>query len=391
MEKLKLGIFIDAFYPMIDGVISVVDNLAKKLSSEFDVTVFTVKPTRKKRDEIEHPYKVVRCKATSVFFLDYDLAHPSLDREFNKILKDSKLDVVYFHSPSYLAKVACKYAKKNNIPVICHLHSQYKRDIYRATHNKVLTNLILKLFMQNFNKADLAIAVNEFTRDLYLKEYNLKVPVKVVYNATYMKPVEDKIKARQIVNEKFKLNDQEKVLLYVGRINKLKDIDLILDCLPCIEEKFKEYKLILVGNGNDEEYFKKKARNLKLENKIIFAGKIMDKELLANIYCRADLFLFPSHYDTDGIVKLEAASQNTPTVYVENTGACSSIIDNVTGFISKFTPKDYAEKILYALTNENIYKKVSENVRTMLYRTWDDSANEIKNIIYDMVKGVKNE
>ncbi len=391
MEKYKLGIVIDAFYPMIDGVISVVDNLAKYLSKKLDVTIFTLKPTGKKQDNIIHPYKVERCKAIPVPFLDYDMATPSLDKTFTKKFKEFSPDVIYFHSPSSLASFATKYAKKHNVPCICHLHSQYKRDIQRATHNKLLTNLILKLFMKNFNRANLAIAVNEFTRDLYINEYHLKVPVKVVYNATNMLPCQDEAKAREIVNKKFALKDDEKLLLFVGRINKLKNLDIILKSLPLLREKYSNFKMLFVGSGKNEEFFKKMAKKLKIEDKVIFAGKIMDKDLLTNIYSRSDLFLFPSQYDTDGIVRIEAASQHTPTVFVENTGASSAIIDGQTGFIAKNNPQSFAEKTLLALTDEQLYHQVSQNVFTKLYRTWEDSASEIYKIIIDIIKRGKNE
>ena len=391
MKKYKVGIFIDAFYPMIDGVISVVDNLAKHLSDKLDITIFTIKPSGNKEDTTVHPYKVVRCKSKSVIYLDYDLATPKLDRAFRKTLKESNLDLIYYHSPFTLASIATKYAKKHHIPCICHLHSQYKRDVQRATHNKVLTNIILKIFMKNFNRADLAIAVNEFTEKLYKEEYKLKVPVKVVYNATSMMPCSDTAKAREIVNQRFGLKDDEKLFLYVGRINKLKNIDLILDSLPLIEEKYQNFKMLFVGDGKNFDYFQQKASHLNLENKVIFAGKILDNELLTNIYCRSDLFLFPSQYDTDGIVKIEAASQHTPTVFIENTGASSAITDNENGFIAKNNPQDYAYKILLALTDEELYNRVCENAYSTLYRTWQESADEIYKIIIDTINGGKNE
>ncbi len=389
MEKYKIGIFIDAFYPMIDGVITVVDNIAKSLIDKLDVTVFTISPYGKQKDTINHPYKVVRCKSFPLPNLDYDIPMPNFDKQFKRELKLQNLDLVYCHSPVYMASQAIKYAKKHKIPVLAHLHSQYKRDIYRATHSKLLTNIVLKIFLKNFNKCDCAIAVNEFTANLFKNEYHLKVPIKIIYNATDMLPVEDKKSAFNLINERYSLKPEEKVLLYVGRINKLKNIDLILESLQILIQKMSNVKLLLVGNGNDEDYFRKKIQDLKIENNVIFAGKITDRKLLQCIYSRADLFLFPSHYDTDGLVKIEAASQGTPTVFVENTGASSSIKDNLTGFIAKNDKFSYSNKIFEVLQNKDLYDKASKNIQTMLYRTWQDSASEIYDIIVKMIESNK--
>ena len=134
-----------------------------------------------------------------------------------------------------------------------------------------------------------------------------------------------------------------------------------------------------------------KTKTLGLEDYVVFAGKIVDKELLKAIYARSDLFLFPSKYDTDGLVKFEAASQGTPSVLIENTGAASSIIDNETGYISKDDKNLFAKRILDALSDEKLYQKISQNVRTKLYRSWEKSADEIYNIIASMIEENKKQ
>ena len=266
------------------------------------------------------------------------------------------------------------------------MHSQYKYDIYKVAHSKLITKIVLKSFLKNFNKFDYAIAVNEYTRTLFKNEYKLKPSITVVQNATDMTPVLDTEKACRIVNEKFGFSPDEKIFLYVGRLNKLKNIDFILESLQILKNDFQNFKFLIVGCGNDEEHFKEKTKELGLDDYVVFAGKIIDKELLKNIYARSDLFLFPSKYDTDGLVKFEAASQGTPTVLLENTGAASAIVDNETGYISKDDKNMYAKRILDALTDKELYSKISANARTKLYRTWDNSADEIYNIIVSMIE-----
>ena len=219
MEKLKIGLFIDTFYPMVDGVIQVVDQYAKRLNKFCDVTVFTTKPRKGKVDNIDHPYKVERCKIMPVPGQDYDMAFPNLDKNFKKALKEADLDIVHIHSPFAVGKVGVKYAKKHKIPVIATLHSQYKQDFQRATKSKFLSNIATSIIMKKFNACDRCFAVNSKIADVYFEEYKAKVLPGVLKNGTEFTPIENIEESLKLVNEKFNLDSQIPVLLFVGRLN----------------------------------------------------------------------------------------------------------------------------------------------------------------------------
>ena len=192
----------------------------------------------------------------------------------------------------------------------------------------------------------------------------------VTTNATDFKRVKDIDKAKEEINNIHNIGDKYKVFLFVGRINKLKNVFFIIDALK--EIKKIKYKMIFVGTGQDEEELKKYIKTNKLEDNIIFTGKITDKELLAKYYARADLFLFPSLYDASSIVQIEAASQSLPVLFLEDAKTSSDIKDNVTGFLSKDDPKEYARRIEEIMSNKKLYNKVSENAYKELYVTWED-------------------
>ena len=358
MGRINIGFFIDTYYPMIDGVITVVDNYARCLSKYANVTVFAPL-IDKNYDDSKLPYKVVRCKSVKLGFVDYSLPEPKLDREFLKELNNSNLDIVHIHSPFTIGKIGINYAKKHNIPVIATMHSQYKQD-----------SMGTKIIIDVFNKCDECWAVNSGIAKLYYEEYKYKIMPEVTTNATDFKRVEDVDKAKKEINDIHNIGDNYKVFLFVGRINKLKNVFFIVDALK--EIKNIKYKMIFVGNGQDEEELKKYIRNNKLEDNIIFTGKITDKELLAKYYARADLFLFPSLYDASSIVQIEAASQSLPVLFLENAKTSSDIKDNINGFLSKDDPKEYAKRIEEIMSDTKLYNKVSENAYKDLYVTWED-------------------
>ena len=124
-KKITIGLFVDSFFPMTDGVIMVVDNYARRLVKYANVIVFAPK-YRKKYDDSKLPYQVIRCNSFEPAFFDYLLPVPKLDMKFYKKLNSCNLDIVHIHSPFTLGKVGVKYAKERNIPCIGTMHSQFK-------------------------------------------------------------------------------------------------------------------------------------------------------------------------------------------------------------------------------------------------------------------------
>lgn len=372
---IRIGIFIDTYFPMVDGVINVVDNYARRLNDgEFEAVVFCPR-TRDKTYRDNFSYRVERCKSLKVFFLDYDLPLPALDRRFKKALKESKLDLVHIHSPFGVAKMGLKYAKKHHIPAIASLHSQYEQDFYQATKSKLLTKILLKNVMTVFNHCDEYYTVNRKCVDIFSK-YGAKHLPLIQRNGTDFTPVQDGEKAIRTVNETFAIPADASLFLFVGRICKLKNVFFLAESLSMIHNK--NFRMIFVGTGQDIEELKKFVDRLGLGETVVFAGKVTDKEMLKALYFRAQLFVFPSAYDTNGIVQIEAASQKTPTLFIKGTAAASEITDGVNGFLSDNSPQSFAARIEEILSDETLRSEVGEGAFRDLYVTWDDNVKTLK-------------
>lgn len=378
-EKITIGIFIDTFYPMVDGVISVVNNYATRLTKYANVIVFAPKCSKEEYDDSKFCYKVVRCKSIKMPIVDYSFPIPKLDRKFMKEIKKYDLDIAHIHSPFMLGKVGIKYAKKHNIPVIATMHSQFKQDFKRAVKLNSFATLLTRIVIKAFNKCNECWAVNSEVARIFYEDYHYKTMPKVMNNATEMMPLEDINQACKTINKKHNINENDKVFLFVGRINALKNVFFIAESLKIIKNKNKDFKfkMIFVGDGQDEEQLKKWVLDNKMEDSIIFAGKVTDRTLLAEYYARADLFLFPSLYDASSIVQIEAASQKVPGVFLKGAATAATITDNVNGFLCENDEEKYADKIMKIMNNEKLYKEVCENAYKDLYKNWDEAIKEV--------------
>lgn len=388
-NKLNIGLFIDTFYPMIDGVINVVDNYARRLNKIANVTVFAPKSRYDNFDDSTLPYKVVRSKRFNLKFLklDYDLPLPSLDKNFKKAIKDANLDIIHIHSPFSIGKMAASYGNKHNIPVVATMHSQFKKDFYKSTKSKVLTNIMLDIIAHTFNKCDMLWTMNPGCAELS-KEYGYKGKIDIVPNATDLvnEFTQDEIASfKKEISAKYDIKEDEKIFINIGRLNKLKNLTFVINVCKLLSEKNFKFKLLLIGDGSDKKYFENKVKNENLQDKIIFVGRVSSVEEKSKLFAISDLQIFPSYYDTDGIVRIEAAAFYVPTIFIENSLASSTITNDVNGFIGKNNKEKFAQKIIDIFSDEELYNKVKIKCHEDLYINWDslmtDVLKKYKNLI----------
>ena len=389
-KKITVGLFIDVFYPMTDGVVMVVDNYAKRLAKICNVIVFCPRFIGEDFDDSIFNYKVVRCRSVKVPFIDYSLPIPKMDITFQNDLNKYNLDIVHIHSPFSVGEAGIKYAKTHNIPVIGTMHSQYWQDFKRAVRTDTLANTLTKTIIRTYNKCDECWAVNSEVARIFHEEYHYKKIPRVMNNATEMKPVTDIKESCNLINKKYHLKD-EKVFIFVGRLNALKNIFFIVKALKIVRDKMKNlnFKMFFIGTGQDEGELKKIIIENNLSDNIILVGKVSDRELLASFYARSDLFLFPSLYDASSIVQIEAASQKTPVLFLEGAATTATVTPNVNGFISKNDVNEYANNIIKIITDEKLLRHVSENAYRDLYKNWDDKIDEVYKRYLELIEKKK--
>jgi len=385
MKRLKIGIFLDNYYPTVDGVVLVVDNLARCLSQYNDVTV-VVPYTDSMPEDIDKPYKIIRVRSVHIPFTDYRLGKrkTNLSRKF-KMLVNENFDIIHIHSPFTIGKLGLRVAKKLNIPCIATMHTRFDFEIRRIIDNDLLVNEVIKQIIRVYNKCDKCIAINHAMIKVFA-DYGYKGNPTIIYNGTDLKPLKNPEEYIKKINNKFDLKEDENVFLFVGRIIDIKNIFFILDALKLLKEDGIHFKMFYVGTGFDENKLKKKINEYKMTNDVIMTGKIMNRNVLSAIYKRADLFLFPSLFDASSLVQIEAAVNVTPGLFIEGSVTADTITNNVNGFTCTLDEKAYKDKIKEIISNPKRLKAVSKKARTMLGKNWESIAKETYKLYLKEIK-----
>ena len=375
--KKTIVYFIDSFYPLIDGVIAVLDNYATHMQKYYNVVICA--PKHKQTCFKTDKYFVLYSDSMYIKNQDYDLGFPGLDPVFQRYISLLKIDLIHIQAPFNMGSFGLSLAKKRKVPSITSFHSQFKLNFYNAVKNEVIATWLTKILMNVYQKSTVALTMNDFTRKI-MKEYGVKRSVQILPNATNLKP-KNFLESEEIsVLEKHGINNNVFNMIFIGRFVEVKNVYFILDILVELSKRTRDFNFIFLGYGPEQGRMQKICKENGIENLIKFTGKIDSADEKAILIKNSDLLLFPSVYDTDGIVKIECACYGIPTLCIEDTGVASNMVDNHNAFIEKYTVDDFVKRIEFLLKNVEIVKKVGENAKKEIYITWEEVCERLKDI-----------
>lgn len=154
------------------------------------------------------------------------------------------------------------------------------------------------------------------------------------------------------------------MLLYVGRIRSEKNISFLLEVFSLLLKEMEDCHLVMVGSGSGLASAKGQRAELGLEGRVHFPGYIEDRELLCSHYQSANLFLFASLTETQGLVLLESFAAGTPAVAIDAPGVRD--IMGTTGTGGYLVPEEresFKDKIVTLLQDRNLLKEKAAEAR----------------------------
>lgn len=375
MRKLKIGMFMDSWYPDINGVILVMENLMKNMQDYAEITLVVPKTGSEDNDN-NYFVNVIRIDSIPLLKTGYNLGMVDIEYlKYKKLFKKYDFDIIHIHSPFALGRLGIRVAKEKKIPVIATMHTRWEFEFKKYLKSDLISKICIKHLIKSYNKCNSCIALNNALIKVY-KDYGYTGEMQIIYNGTDLKIVENKEKSLSKINKMYNLKKNETVFLFVGRIISIKNIFFILDVLKELKERNFKYKMLYVGDGPDFNTLSKKVKEYKMTDDVILTGKILDRELLKEIYFRADLFIFPSLFDASSLVQIEAASQETPTIFVEGSVTSDTVEDNITGFKEKEDINLFADRIESIINDKELKSRVKKTAREELAKTWDVIAKE---------------
>jgi len=355
---MNIGIFTDTYYPQINGVAVSSVMLEKELGKlGHKVYIFTTSDPHMK---IKLP-RVFRLPSMPFIFLPSHRVALIYPPKLLLKLKTLNLDVVHTQTEfgvGHLGKIVSKFYK---LPIVHTYHTMYEDYVHYFAKGYVITPKMAKIYMRNFcNKTDAVISPVRKTKEALI-ESGVTTPIKVIPTGLDFESLsgenitkEDEARTRAELG----LKENDKVVLFVGRVAKEKSIDVIMRQIPKLLEKQPNCKFVIVGGGPLLNSLKEMSGELEIEDKVIFAGAKPWKEV-GRYYKIADVFTTASTSETQGLTYVEAMIAKKPVVAKKDESVSEIIEHGETGFYFE-EEEDVAEVLDYVLSNRELAERVAE-------------------------------
>ena len=384
----------DSFPPVIDGVANVVLNYAD-IFTKMGVNVCVATPAYPDADYKGYPYNVVAYKSidTTEIVKGYRAGNP-FDRAALNTMKLFKPDIIHTHCPVASTMMARALKKDVNVPMVFTYHTKFDVDIARAVKAKTLQKEGAKFIVDNIAACDEVWTVSRGAGE-NLKSLGYQGDYRVVSNGVdFDKGRVEEDFVREVTKD-YDLPENVPLFLFVGRLMEYKGLPLIIDALSLLSKEGKDFRIVFVGGGADAEKMQEKAAgcglsvDIKNENgvidafsktdnpgKVIFTGPEHDRKVLRAWNTLAWLFLFPSTYDTNGIVVREAAACGLASVLIKDSCAAEGITDGVNGFLIDETPESMAEMLKKSGFDLNSARQAGRHAMDEIYISWKDAVED---------------
>ena len=365
-----IGELTETYPPMLDGVGRVCWAYCTELEKAGHTTYY-IAPRVPGMEEIPG-LKTILYKSLQIPGQNYRLGVPDWSIEFRKQIREIPFDILHIHSPFLSARVAFEIQKERpKVPIIATFHSKYYDDALKITHSKTISNRVVNLVLNVYNKCDAVWAVNNETAGV-LRAYGYKGEINIAANGTDVHEI-DYDRAFE-TRSRLGIAEGKPVLLFVGQISRKKNIHSILQACGILKRQGKDFVLLLAGEGPDRTNLERLAQEEDLEDRAAWLGFIRNGDQLSSLYAMADLFVFPSLYDNAPMVVREAAANGTASVLVRGSCSAEGIVDGVNGFLCEDSPEDIARAISEGLMNA---EKAGQEARRTIPQPWSKIMTDV--------------
>jgi glycosyltransferase involved in cell wall biosynthesis len=334
---VRIGLFTNNYLPFCGGVTISVETLRRGLEARGH-EVWTFAP--RFAGAVDSDPRVVRVPSVpAATYPEFALPVPWMPRLARRVRRLDP-DVFHAHHPFLLGPAARRLAQRLGRPLVFTYHTRYEKYAHYVPLTRALVEAAaLNLSTRFAARADAVIAPSSLVRD-HLRARGVATPIAVVPTGVDLARFApgDRLAARGALA----LSAEEPVVLYVGRLDREKSVQRVLLAFDRIAGTLGRARLWLVGQGKETDVLRRQAGRLAAGDRIHFAG-VRPHATLAAWYQAADLFLFASETETQGLVLAEAAACGLPAVAVTAPGCDEVVRDGETGILTKGDPAALAE------------------------------------------------
>jgi glycosyltransferase involved in cell wall biosynthesis len=381
--KLTIAMFTNNYLPFVGGVPVSIVRLKEGLE-RLGHTVYIFAPAYENSpaEEDEH---VIRFKPLFHYRKDglivpvSNIFSARIKKEFRKI----NPDIVHVHHPFWLGSSGRRLARIFRKPVVFTYHTRIEQyNHYVPIFHNLAGGQIPHLIIKHFASSCDAVIAPTTSAKRYLR--NLGIGKLIIVQPTGVDP-------DPTINLQISLPAPKgKILFSVFRLSNEKNPYFLIDGIAELDKQTKQpFTCYIAGSGPEEASMKQYIAEKKLEGRIVLLGSVKPADI-ASYYKLADLFIFSSLSETQGMVILEAMAGGLPVVAVNSSGITDVVQNGVNGFKTEADITDWVNKIRTILEDDSLRLKMSRNARSYAEKySMDAMSRNILDMYYEIIEWKK--
>jgi 1,2-diacylglycerol 3-alpha-glucosyltransferase len=338
---MRIGLFTNNYRPLVNGLATSVETFALAFRrAGHEVTVVAPRYPRVAGTE-EGLLRVPGVRAPTHHAYVLPMAWwPGVA----SAVADLQLDVFHAQHPLLLGAAAARWARRSKRPLVFTYHTHYDRYAhYVPGPTRLAARLAIRQAAAFANRADLVVAPGPAVVRA-LRAQGVQTRIAIVPTGVPL-PMSSAAPRRMTCRQGLGLDKGSPLCLAVGRLAKEKNQGFLLSAFAHILPDLPNARLVLVGEGDDRQRLERLAHSLGIDGRVRFVGAV-PHEAVGDYYQAADLFLFPSTSETQGIVVLEALAAGQPVVAVTSDAAADLLDDGQGGILTPEDPVAFAQGAL---------------------------------------------
>ncbi|MDR0862708.1 MAG: glycosyltransferase [Oscillospiraceae bacterium] len=373
-KKLTICLLNDSFPPTIDGVSNTVLNYADIIQRKYGNAIVATPQYPGARDAYDFP--VIRYPSidTTRILSGYRAGIPFSPKAIRAIV-ERKPDLIHLHCPYASAMLAKRLQSELKVPMVFTYHTKFDIDIANMFELEALRATAKRLTVSGIKRCDDVWAVSDIAGK-NLESLGYKGEWRVMHNGVDFPRERASDDDVAELRRKYELADGLPVFLFVGRMMFYKGLDTIVDALGLAHARGLDFRMFFVGGGEDSDDVIARAKSAGIADKCVFTGAIVNRALLRVYFSMADAFLFPSLYDSAGLVVHEAAACSLMSVVIRDSAPAEGVEDGENGLLIDASTESLSLAVERVARDLPAARTMGERASRTLYKSWEDAVDD---------------
>lgn len=365
---MKILFISDVYFPRVNGVSTSIKTFIEQLLL-LGHQVDLIAPDYGKPNTDEN--NVMRVPARVIYFDPEDkLMKYGAALKLLPELKAADYDIIHINTPFIAHYLGLKLAKLLNIPCVETYHTFFEDYLHHYLPwipQSAARGIARFISKKQCNAVDAVVVPSQPMLDV-LRTYGIKTRANVIPTGLQEGSFAD---ADGIMfKQKYNIEHNRPMLLYVGRVAFEKNIPFLFEMTKVLAERYPNVLLVVAGEGPAEKTLHQLAITLKIEDNVKFIGYLDRNTELNACYRSADVFVFSSKSETQGLVLLEAMAQGTPVVAIAELGTASILIEGEGAMISSDSKLEFSDKVVRLIEDPELRDSLGKSAKNYALRLW---------------------